>query len=158
MHSIALYFPKNMKRAGAWILNLLISLLFYFCIVDGVSLSHSSLPNEGFVQIVTKYSGTKSVCWQSLKNSADDVVCRQMGYIRKDSLVKQPAPLSAKDKIFSGSINCNGGEKYLSRCSTNSSTKGCSELSYIKCELLKRLIRIYHYISYHTRDRLEQQV
>ena len=78
--------------------------------MDGVSLSNSSLPNEGFVQIVTKYSGTKSVCWQSLKNSADDVVCRQMGYIRKDSLVKQPAPLSAKDKIFSGSINCNGGE------------------------------------------------
>ena len=124
--------------------------------MDGVFLSNSSLPNEGFVQIVTKYSGTKSVCWQSLKNSTDDVVCRQMGYIRKDSLVKQPAPSGIEDEIFSGSINCNGGEKYLSRCSTFSSTTSCSELSYIKCELLKRQIRIYHSISCHTRDRLEE--
>ena len=116
-------------------LNLLTSLCFFF-VVDGVSLSNSSLPNEGFVQIVTKYSGTKSVCWQSLKNSADDVVCRQMGYIRKDSLVKQPAPSGIKDEIFSGSINCNGGENDLSQCSIDASTKRCSELSYIKCKLL----------------------
>ncbi len=107
--------------------------------MGGVSLSNSSLPNKGFVQIVTKYSGNKSVCWQSLKNSADDVVCRQMGYIGKDSLVKQPAPSGAKDEIFSGSINCNGGENDLSQCSINASTKSCSELSYIKCK-----IRIYH--------------
>ncbi len=106
--------------------------------MDGVSLSHSSLPNEGFVQIVTKYSGTKIVCWQSLKNSADDVVCHQMGYIRKDSLVKQPAPSGIKDETFSGSINCNGRENDLSQCSIDASTTSCSELSYIKCELLKR--------------------
>ena len=115
--------------------------------MDGVSLSNSSLPNEGFVQI--KYSGTKSVCWQSLKNSADDVVCRQMGYIRKDFLVKQPAPSGIKNEIFSGSINCNGTEKDLSHCSIDASTKSCSELSYIKCELLKTQIRIYHSTPYH---------
>ncbi len=117
--------------------------------MDGVFLSNSSLPNEGLVQIVTKYSGNNSVCWQSLKNSADDVVCRQMGYIRKDSLVEKPAPSGIKDEIFSGSINCNGGENDLSQCLINASTKSCSELSYIKCELLKRQIRIYHFTHYH---------
>ncbi len=110
--------------------------------MDGVSLSSSSLPNEGFVQI--KYNGTKSVCWQSLKNSAGDVVCRQMGYIRRDSLVEKPAPSGIKDEIFSGSINCNGGENDLRQCSIDASTKSCSELSYMKCKLFKRQIRIYH--------------
>ena len=109
--------------------------MFYFSYeVDGVSLSNSSLPNEGFVKIRTKYSGNKSVCWESLKNSADDVVCRQMGYNRSVSLVKQPATSDMKDEIFSGSINCNGEENYLSQCAIDASTKSCSELSYIKCK------------------------
>ena len=102
--------------------------------MDGVSLSHSSLPNEGFVKIQTKYSGNKSVCWESLKNSADDVVCRQMGYNRSFSLVKQPAPSDLKDEIFSGRINCNGGENHLSQCAIDASMTNCSELSYIKCK------------------------
>ena len=116
------------------------SLHTLFCFsfaVDGVFLSNSSLPNEGFVKIQTKYSGNKSVCWESLKNNADDVVCRQMGYNRSVSLVNQPAPSDIKDEIFSGSINCNGGEKYLSQCAINASTKICSELSYLKCKHLK---------------------
>ena len=102
--------------------------------MDGVFLSNSSLPNEGFVKIRTKYSGNKSVCWESLKNNTDDVVCRQMGYSRSVSLIKQPAPSDIKDEIFSGSINCNGGENYLSQCAINASIKSCSELSYIKCK------------------------
>jgi hypothetical protein len=103
--------------------------------VDDVSLSHSSLPNEGFVKILTKYSGNQSVCWESLKNSADDVVCRQMGYKRSASHVSQSAPSDVKNEIFSGSINCNGEEKYLSRCAIDASRnrKSCSELTYIKC-------------------------
>ena len=128
--------------------------------MDGVFLSNSSLPNEGFVQIVTKYSGNKSVCWQSLKNSADDVVCRQMGYIKNDSLLKKNAPSGIKDEIFSGSINCNGGENDLSKCSIDASTKICSELSYIKCKHLKDRSEYrlsFHTLAYHTRDRLEQQ-
>ena len=102
--------------------------------MDEVSLSHSSLPNEGFVKIQTKYNGTQSVCWESLKNNADDVACRQMGYNRSVSLVAQAAPSDIKDEIFSGSINCTGEENYLSQCTVDDLTKGCSELSYIKCK------------------------
>jgi hypothetical protein len=42
--------------------------------------------------------------------------------------------MDAKDEIFSGSINCNSGEKYLSQCSINASvSESCSGLSYIEC-------------------------
>ena len=43
-------------------------------------LSSSSLPNGGFVQMVTKYNGIKSVCLDSIKSKAKDVVCDQLGY------------------------------------------------------------------------------
>ncbi|CAB3988021.1 Receptor-type tyrosine- phosphatase F, partial [Paramuricea clavata] len=108
--------------------------------VNGVSLLNSSPPNEGFVQI--KYGGTKTVCWQSLKNKADNVICRQLGYTKQDSLVKKAPPSNNKDPIFSGSINCNGKEKNLSQCTITNSTSTCSELSYIKCFICNRpLIR-----------------
>ena len=103
--------------------------------MNGVSLLNSSLPNEGFVQI--KYGGTKNVCWQSLKKKADNVICRQLGYTKQDSLVKKAPPSNNKDPIFSGSINCNGGEKNLSQCTITNSTSTCSELSYIKCKCFK---------------------
>ena len=127
-------FFKHLKQAQAC----KIFFIWVFA-VEGVSLAHSSLPNEGFVKIRTKYSGNKSVCWKSLKNSANDVVCRQMGYNRSVSLVKQPAPSDIKDEIFSGSIKCNGGENYLSQCAIDASTKSCSELSYINCKHLQNI-------------------
>ena len=103
-------------------------------VVDGVFLKYSTLPNEGFVQIVTKYSGNKNVCWQSLKNEAANIVCRQLGYLRVASNVNKVPP-SNQDAKFYGSIECNGGEKNLSQCSINAtSTKKCSEISYIKCK------------------------
>ena len=113
-------------------LTVLIFSGFDFVVLD-VSLSHSTLPNEGFLQIVTKYSGTKNVCWQSLKNQAANIVCRQMGYSSVTSLVNMDPPSDTKDKIFSGSINCDGGERNISQCSITTSTQSCSELSYIKC-------------------------
>ena len=101
-------------------------------------LSNSSLPNEGFVQIVTKLSGTQSVCWQSLKNNADDVICRQLGYTSLTSYFNKPVLSGSTDKKFSGSIDCYGEDKDLSQCSIATSTQTCSELSYIKCESLLR--------------------
>ena len=103
-------------------------------------LSYSSLPNEGFVQIVTKTSGTKSVCRQSLDDNADDVICRQLGYASATSHINKPVPTGSTDEIFSGSIDCKGGEEHLSQCSITTSTTTCSELSYIKCEFLDRHI------------------
>ena len=97
-------------------------------------LTSSSLPNEGFVQIITD-KGTKSVCGKSLLNNAKNVICTQLGYERSDSLVQLAAPLDNKDAIFSGNIDCNGGEKNLSQCSITTSSESCSKLSYIKCKL-----------------------
>ena len=111
-------------------------------LVDNVLLSYSSLPNEGFVQIVTKTNGTKSVCWQSLQTNADDVICRQLGYASATSHFYEPVPPGNTVEIFSGSIDCNGGEKHLSQCSITTSTQTCSELSYIKCEFLDRHMSI----------------
>ena len=105
--------------------------------MDGVLLSNSSLPNEGFVQIVTKLSGTQSVCWHSLKNNADDVICRHLGYTTLTSHFNKPVPSGNTEKTFSGSIDCNGEEQDLSQCSIATSTQTCSELSYIKCESLR---------------------
>ncbi|CAB3988020.1 Receptor-type tyrosine- phosphatase F, partial [Paramuricea clavata] len=104
--------------------------------VDGVSLSYSSLPAEGFVQI--KYGGTKNVCWRSLKNKAKYVVCLQLGYLRLESLVKKAPSSDNKDASFSGKINCTDEEKNLSHCLITTSTKNCTELSYIKCFICNR--------------------
>ena len=109
-----------------------------FFLVDNVLLSYSSLPNEGFVQIVTKTSGTKSVCWQSLKNDADNVICRQLGYNNVMSYFNKTIPSESTVEIFSGSIDCNGGEKHLSQCLITTSNQNCSELSYIKCKFLDK--------------------
>ena len=135
IYILRVIFPKHLEQKQPASFHL-ISLVFQL-IVDDVSLSHSSLPNEGFVKLLTKYSGNQSVCWESLKNSADDVVCRQLGYKRSVSPVKQPAPSDVKDEIFSGSINCDGEENYLSQCAIDASTKSCSELSYINCKFFK---------------------
>ena len=107
--------------------------------MDDVRLSSSSLPNEGFVQIVTKYNGTKSVCGDSLKNNTKDVVCHQLGYKNTQSYTKKVPPSSDTNvDMFSGNINCYGTESYLSQCSIITSTASCSELSYIKCKFLDK--------------------
>ncbi len=99
-----------------------------------MSLSNSSLPYKGVVQITTD-SGTKNACWQSLDSHARNTVCRQLGYLTTYSVVNVPVPTDAKDATFSGRINCNSQRKYLSQCSiTPSAIQTCSELSYMECK------------------------
>ena len=98
-----------------------------------MSLSYSSLPYKGVVQI-TIDGETKNVCWQSLDYYAKHTVCRYLGYARANSLVNVSTPMDAKDETFSGNINCNSRDKYLSQCSINASvSESCSGLSYIEC-------------------------
>ena len=119
-----------------------------FFVVNNVLLSNSTLPNEGFVKIVTELSGTQSVCWQSLKNNADDIICRQLGYTSLTSQFNKPVPSGSTDHIFSGSIDCNGEEQDLSQCSITTSSKTCSELSYIKCKFFRKCN--FDFTRYHT--------
>ena len=109
--------------------------------MDDVRLSSSSLPNEGFVQIVTK-NGTQSVCWNSLNNNnkAKDVVCHQLGY--KSTQFVSNKTLSSSDtnvEMFSEDINCDGTESDLSQCFIITSTASCVELSYIQCKFSDKL-------------------
>ena len=98
-----------------------------------MSLSYSTaVPFEGIVQIVAD-GGIKNVCWESLKNSAKHTVCRHLGYYRTSSLINVSTTADVKHAIFSGSINCNGEEKYLSQCSINAKSESCSQLSFIHC-------------------------
>ena len=110
-----------------------------------MSLSYSSLPYKGVVQI-TIDGGTKNVCWQSLEQNymAISTVCRHLGQSNAYySLVNISTPTDAKNATFSGSINCNGKEKYLSQCSiTASVNERCSELSYIRCRGKRKEERI----------------
>ncbi len=107
--------------------------VFRVFVVRDLSLSYSSVPYKGVVQIITD-SGTKNVCWQSLNYNAKNTVCRHLGYSDVYSLVNISIPTNAKEGKFSGSINCDGEEKYLSQCSINSSaSESCSGLSYIGC-------------------------
>jgi hypothetical protein len=103
--------------------------------VHGVSLSNSSLPYKGVVQITTD-GGTKNVCWESLQNYyAKLTVCRHLGYDWAVSLVNVSFSTDSKYATFSGSLNCNYRDKYLSQCSiTASSSQSCSGLSYIQCK------------------------
>ena len=106
--------------------------------VDDVLLSNSSVANKGFVNIATKLNGTHSVCWESLKNNASDVICHQMAYTSLAFYFNKPVPSGSRtDVIFSGSTDCNGEEKDLSQCSGTSSSRSCSFLSYIKFEFFR---------------------
>ena len=100
-----------------------------------MSLSYSSLPYEGVVQITTD-NGTSNVCSQSLQiYQAMSTVCRHLGYDSAYFFVGISTPTDAKNATFSGSINCNNGDRYLSQCSiTTSANESCSELSYIQCK------------------------
>ena len=101
-----------------------------------MSLSYSSLPYEGVVQI-TIDGEIKNVCSQSLQQNYDarSTVCRHLGHDGSYSLVNIPTPTDAKNATFSGSINCNSGDRYLSQCSINAlASESCSELSYMECK------------------------
>ena len=108
--------------------------LRYFVVHD-VSLSNNSLPYKGIVQISFD-AGIKNVCWQSLNNYAYNVICRQLlGFPYRISVQNISNPVDGKDAIFSGIINCNGREKYISQCSINIQESGsCSEITYIQCK------------------------
>ena len=110
-----------------------------------VFLLHSSLSNEGLLQITT-VNGTKSVCRNSLDDKDLRVICRQLGYAGNGDISSKAVSSVTNDEIFSGSINCNGGERGLSQCSITSSTESCSELSYIKCKFLNKKPREYDYL------------
>ena len=101
--------------------------------MNDVSLSYSSLPYKGVVQI-TIDGETKNVCWGGLDYWSGEVVCRHLGYDRSYSVVNVSIPRNAKEATFSGSINYNSDAKFLSQCSISaSSSRSCLGLSYIKC-------------------------
>ena len=105
-------------------------------VVHDVSLSYSSLPYGGVVQITTG-NGTKNVCSQSLQQNywTQETVCSHLGHNRAYSVVNISTPRDAKNATFSGSINCNYGDRYLSQCSiTASANESCSQLLYIECK------------------------
>ena len=63
------------------------------------------------------------------------IVCRQLGYDDGHFLVNISTPTDAKNATFSGSINCNWADRYLSQCSiTASASESCSELAYMRCK------------------------
>ena len=102
-----------------------------------VFLSHSSLPNEGLLQITTE-NGTKSVCWESLDISAPNIICRQLGYAQSGDISSTALSSDTNNEIFSGSIKCNRKFRSLLQCSIISSTAICSNFSYIKCKFLNK--------------------
>ena len=74
--------------------------------------------------------------YQSLKEEADNFICRQLGYTIAECLVEKITP-SFTDAKFKGAINY-GHENRLSQCSTITASDGsCSKLSHIKCEFFK---------------------
>ena len=103
-----------------------------FFAVQDVTLSNSSLPYKGILQITTS-SAKKNVCWKSLDGAAKRIVCRQLGYLFRASAFNISVPTHVRDPYFSGSIQCARKEKYLSQCSVNASGQRCSELTYIQC-------------------------
>ena len=115
----------------------LFSNLFAFFTAYNVSLSHSLVPYNGFVQITIDGRKT-NVCWQrSHSNNVRRILCRDLGYSSAYSYVNKYAPTDFKDSTFSGTINCDGQEKYISQCSISALwPKSCSGLSYLQCKYI----------------------
>ena len=124
--------------------------LFAFFPVEDVSLSQSLVPYKGFVQIII--DGRKmNVCWQRSYSYYRYIVCRYLGYGSAYSYVNMSAPMDLKHSTFSGTMNCNGNDKYLSQCSIAASTgESCFGLSYIECKYRWRgqhnnAVYLYHF-------------
>ncbi|XP_028402403.1 uncharacterized protein LOC114525343 [Dendronephthya gigantea] len=111
----------------------------YSLCVDNVHLSDSSLPNEGFIQIDVNYNGTKTVCWQSLKNNAKDVICRQLGHICNNPLLEDKERFP--DSSFTASVSSEGQRASDARISSGSSW--CASVSDGKHYLQVDLGRLY---------------
>ena len=129
--------PKHIPLRRVYNVATFVTFCYTFVVLE-VFLSNSSQPYEGFVQIKTDSEPlrVKYACYQSLKE-ADNVICRQLGYTRADSLVEKTASPVTNDAKFNGTIDCSGHENRLSQCSTTNSDGSCPQLSYINCEFFE---------------------
>ena len=95
------------------------------------------MPYKGVLQITTDKGSANNVCWGSLLNNANDVVCRYLGYQGVHTSNEIAAPKTSRGATFPGRITCNGLEKYLSQCSvTDSLNKDCDEFTHIQCKYI----------------------
>ena len=101
-----------------------------------MSLSYSSVPYKGVVQVTTD-NGTKNVCSGGLQSYAASAFCRHLGYTGFELRRTVAPPTDAKEATFSGSIKCHINVKFVSQCSiSTSSKKSCSKLTYIYCKFV----------------------
>ena len=117
-------------------LNILMIRLFFFLVSD-VTFSSSVLPNEGYLEITTD-NKTNKVCYKSLGNKVNEVVCRQFGYQGVKHGLSSALANTGSSNSFSGNISCVGEEQTLSHCCVTDVTKNqtCSNFASVSCKYI----------------------
>ncbi|XP_046857669.1 uncharacterized protein LOC124451082 [Xenia sp. Carnegie-2017] len=108
------------------------------CYLDNVQLSQSIMPNEGVVNLMTKYDGNFAVCEDSSLNRFKDEICNRSGYPNAESIKSWTPRASLGNLVFQpGRVTCNAQATHLPQCSITKRVS-CSRYSYLKCHICGR--------------------
>lgn len=102
--------------------------------VDNVQFSQSIIPNEGVVNLMTKYDGNFAVCEDGSLNRFKDEICNRSGYPNAESIKSWTPRSSSGNLVFQpGRVTCNAQATHLPQCSITKRVS-CSRYSYLKCK------------------------
>ncbi|XP_046858707.1 uncharacterized protein LOC124452165 [Xenia sp. Carnegie-2017] len=103
------------------------------CNFHDVSLSQSNLPNEGLVDVFTKYRNF-TICNNGLLRKEKTLVCEHFGYPTAASL---EGSRSLSSSFIPGNVKCDAQVFNLSQCAITQNND-CSQYSYVTCHICDR--------------------
>ena len=108
-------------------------MIVLICVVQDVSLSQSNLPNEGLVDVITKYRNF-TICNNGLLRKGKTLVCKHFGYPTAASLHSSRSLSSSMHGSFTpGNVKCDAQVNDISQCAITQKN-GCSQYSYVTCK------------------------
>ncbi|XP_046858413.1 uncharacterized protein LOC124451851 [Xenia sp. Carnegie-2017] len=103
------------------------------CNLMDVRLSKSNLPNEGVVNVITKYRNF-TICNKGLLHKIKTIICKQLGYPTAASGGGSMSLSSLMHQSFiPGIVKCDARVNDLSQCAITQNND-CSQYSYVTCK------------------------
>ncbi|XP_046858188.1 uncharacterized protein LOC124451619 isoform X2 [Xenia sp. Carnegie-2017] len=104
------------------------------CNLMDVRLSKSNLPNEGVVNVITKYRNF-TICNKGVLHKIKTIICKQLGYPTAVSVEGSMSLSSLMHQSFiPGIVKCDARVNDLSQCAITQNND-CSQYSYVTCHV-----------------------
>ncbi|XP_046856875.1 uncharacterized protein LOC124450287 [Xenia sp. Carnegie-2017] len=104
------------------------------CNLMDVRLSKSNLPNEGVVNVITKFRNF-TICNKGLLHKIKTIICKQLGYPTAASVEGSMSLSSLMHQSFiPGNVKCDARVNDLSQCAITQNND-CSQYSYVTCHV-----------------------